>query len=37
MHIAYGVILKNVFHKREEKMREKMKMTKQKYENLVQV
>ena len=33
----YRVFLKKVLHKREEKMQEKMKMTKQKHENLVQV
>jgi len=33
----YRVFLKKVFHKREEKMQEKMKMTLQKDENLVQV
>ena len=33
----YGVFLKKVLHKREEKMQEKMKMTSQKDENLVQV
>ena len=33
----YGVFLKKVLHKREEKMKEKMKMTKQKDNNLVQV
>ena len=33
----YRVFLKKFFHKREEKMQEKMKMTKQKGENLSQV
>ena len=33
----YRVFLKNVLHKLEEKMQEKMKMTKQKDQNMVQV
>ena len=32
----YGVFLKKVLHKREEKIQEKMKMTSQRDENLVQ-
>ena len=35
--VEYGVFFKKVFHKQEEKMQEKMKMTKQKDKNLVQV
>ena len=34
--LLYRVFLKKVLHKREEKMQEKVKMTKQEDENLVQ-
>ena len=34
-HSGYGVIHKKVFHKNEDKMHKKMKMTQQKGENLV--
>ena len=35
--LLYRVFLKKVLHKREEKMREKMKMTQQKDKNMIQV
>ena len=35
--LRYRVFFKKVLHKREEKMQEKMKMTKQRDKNLVQV
>ena len=37
VYTKYRVIFKKVLHKREEKMQEKIKMTQQKDENLVQV